>query len=268
MPHFSQDSYIITNQYAKTIWPMGMTPASMIPWIPWFCSLRKHDLFCEVDEEYAQDKFNLTGLNEQVPHYNEALDMILDLELPKGIGGPEVPVEALRNSAKALYLLIHARYIMTNRGIDLMAKKFKEGDFGQCPRVYCENQNALPIGLSDSLGHNTVKLYCPRCTDVYCPKYVKHQNIDGAAFGTGFPHMFFMVQPKLRPIKPTTGFCARLLGFKIHPSAYHLQYTAAIACAAANQAKSENVHVAKPAKEQRDEKDTITDQKHNDKTNQ
>jgi len=65
-------------------------------WIQWFCSLEDHNFFCEVDEEYIRDNFNLYGLRQKFTHYkssneyrvityllnSEALEMILSPECP------------------------------------------------------------------------------------------------------------------------------------------------------------------------------------------
>lgn len=48
-------------------------------WIDWFLDTKGNEYFCEIDEEYILDRFNLTGLSAEVPHYYlEALDMITD----------------------------------------------------------------------------------------------------------------------------------------------------------------------------------------------
>ncbi|KAI9633016.1 casein kinase II, regulatory subunit [Dioszegia hungarica] len=169
-------------------------------WVSWFLSTKGNEYFAEVDEDYILDRFNLTGLNgEVVQEYSRALDLITDSLDDEGLD--EDVREAIESSARFLYGLIHARYIITMRGLAKMLEKFRKADFGRCPRVYCYQQALLPVGLSDIPYHKAVKLYCPRCEDIYSPKSNRHGSIDGAYFGTTFPHMLFMVYPQMIPSK-------------------------------------------------------------------
>jgi len=44
----------------------------------------------------------------------------------------------------------------------------------------------MPIGVSEEFKIARVKIYCPRCKDMYQPKK-KCQDVDGAFFGTSYP---------------------------------------------------------------------------------
>lgn len=79
-----------------------MTPSSSsdTTWIQWYCGLRGNEFFCEVDEDYIQDDFNLTGLNGLVPMYDHALDMILDVEMPTEEEIPEDKQEIIESAAE------------------------------------------------------------------------------------------------------------------------------------------------------------------------
>ncbi|XP_072955939.1 casein kinase II subunit beta-1-like isoform X2 [Typha angustifolia] len=185
-------------------------------WISWFCNLRGNEFFCEVDDEYIQDDFNLCGLSSQVPYYDYALDLILDVESSHGDMFTEEQNELVESAAEMLYGLIHVRYILTGKGMAGMLDKFKNYDFGRCPRVYCCGQPCLPVGQSDIPRSSTVKIYCPKCEDIYYPRSKYQGNIDGAYFGTTFPHLFLMTYPHLKPLKPSQRYVPRVFGFKIH----------------------------------------------------
>ena len=51
-----------------------------LSWIQWFCGLKGNEIFCEVEEDFIQDDFNLTGLRSLVQNYDYAIDLILDSE--------------------------------------------------------------------------------------------------------------------------------------------------------------------------------------------
>ncbi|BGP41873.1 casein kinase 2 regulatory subunit [Rhodotorula kratochvilovae] len=171
------------------------TETDTLTWINWFCSLPGHEYFCEVAEEFIEDDFNLTGLASLVPFYKEAMEMVLDVE-PEDDEIHRVPdVSIVESSAELLYGLIHQRYILTRQGQQQMYAKFDAGHFGTCPRVYCTQTKLVPCGRSDLPGVDTVKLFCPTCLDMYVPPSSRFQGVDGAFFGTTFPHLLFQSYP-------------------------------------------------------------------------
>lgn len=187
-------------------------------WISYFLTLKGNEFFCQVDEEYIQDNFNLTGLLSQVSYYEYALDLITDVENENKPELSDEHQEMVENDAEVLYGLIHARFILTNRGLHAMLAKYRNQDFGTCPRYHCNGQAVLPCGVTDQKGKASVKLFCPKCEELFRPRSARHENIDGAAFGTTFAHLFFLVFPELKPEKSREHYIPRVFGFKLHPT--------------------------------------------------
>lgn len=182
-------------------------------WIDTFLAKKGNDFFCEIDEEYIRDKFNLTGLNQELNRISYLVDIItdvvcIDLELEKG-------QEELKRNTAILYGLIHARYILTPRGLNKMFEKYKNREFGLCPRVYCQLHPLLPIGLHDQLRYSSVKLYCAKCEEIYIPKSSKYSTIDGVYFGLSFPPMFFQHFAHATPLHSSEIYQPKIFGFKL-----------------------------------------------------
>lgn len=116
-------------------------------------------------------------------------------------------------------------------------------EFGTCPLVQCNGQPVLPVGLRDEIGIDTTKIFCPKCKCVYQPtppmrSYRISGNggggggggihpssnfgtVDGAAFGTTFPHLFLMTFNNLvpDPLLSDSAYIPRVFGFRVHQSA-------------------------------------------------
>ncbi|KAM0159609.1 hypothetical protein ACHAQE_005063 [Botrytis cinerea] len=183
---------------------------------PGFISSRGNEYFCEIDEDYLTDRFNLTGLQTEVQYYQYALDLVTDVF---DLDCDDEMRETIEKSARHLYGLVHARYIVTTRGLAKMLEKYKKADFGKCPRVMCKSHPLLPMGQSDNPNIKAVKLYCSRCEDIYNPKSSRHSAIDGAYFGTSFHNILFQVYPAMIPAKSYDRYVPRIYGFKVHAPA-------------------------------------------------
>eukprot|EP01066_Platyproteum_vivax_P014817 Platyproteum_vivax@DN6621_c0_g1_i4.p2 len=103
-------------------------------WVDWFCKIAGNEVFVDIDEDYLEDDFNLTGLDKHIEDYGDALSTILDVKSDDE--DEEVDPRSFHdNSAMQLYGLIHARYILTVKGMQQMMKKHAAHIYGTISSV-------------------------------------------------------------------------------------------------------------------------------------
>ena len=210
-----------TEQSCKDVKTKERNTSTTTGWITKFCKRHGNEWLEEVDQDFLRDFSNLTGLDEEICYLSHGFHIIMSDGLyldSNGNSKIRTKTEGKHlEAAETLYCLIHARYMLSYKGLEKVVTKYKEGFYGSCPRYYCLKTKVLPIGMSDILGDSYVKTYCPSCEDLY-HKESGHELADGACFGRSFPQMFFMTYPALRP-SPTSGhYEPRLFGFRTrHP---------------------------------------------------
>ena len=215
------------------------------PWVRHYLATNHKDVLIPVPKDYFADNFNLAQIPpvvEQIgryddyssvdhgtrhfPLYQAALRLITqDDPLPV-----ETPLDVQR-AARALYNLVHQRYILSPRGLDTVRRRFLYQDpidpfFGRCPRQCCRGMPLLPYGdyvdfdLTES---SPAKRYCASCHEVF---HHWESKVDGSAWGPSFCHLFVMAHGDIfadwekdileSTIPPTT---PRVFGFELHESA-------------------------------------------------
>ncbi len=80
--------------------------------------------------------------------------------------------------------------------------------------------------MSDELSVSKVKIYCPKCEDIFIPKGQRSSYatsgkgckavLDGAYFGTLFPYIFLENFPHKIPEYGPSLFVPTIYGFKIY----------------------------------------------------
>lgn len=89
--------------------------------------------FCEVEEEFITDAFNIYNISRDFHLFKHSLAVILDADDPEASDGwwvwkdsylAEIDQDELQTSTTNLYGMIHARYIVTASGLEAMVWYF------------------------------------------------------------------------------------------------------------------------------------------------
>lgn len=144
--------------YHDNIWPtLTRSAPPLTRHSHQFVTSRGNEYFCDVDEEYLTDRFNLTGLNTEVQYYQYALDLITDVF---DLECDDEMREAIERSARHLYGLVHARYIITTRGQHKMVTIIYSAQYNtSTDRIFRWKSSLMPILANALVSLAMVKIY-------------------------------------------------------------------------------------------------------------
>lgn len=205
--------------------PLLLVPpvfASFGSWVESFCGRYGHEFLVVVPQSFICDPVvgnSLFRLMDLSPLHEEALRFLSGL--------PGSNIDCAHNAehqrvCEEVYLALHARYVMTAEGMASVKSLFERGRYGTCPRILCRGQHLLPLGQHDAFRRSRCITFCPRCREIYYPASRSLGRIDGAAFGTTFPHLLLLAHPHLQPPEPSPNLPAnkyipRVFGFPVCP---------------------------------------------------
>lgn len=181
-----------------------------------FLAFPESKFLVRIDNEFLHNSFNSTGLKEKIATFSQSYELIRRGKYTIGSGGRSGDPKTILENAYTLYGLLHARYLLTKAGLQLMYEKFQRREFQTCPRVHCKGCQCIPYGESDDLGKGNVKMYCPSCSDIYHVADPFAEYIcDGAYFGPNWIHMFLKKYKAVIPNEITKVYVPKIFGFRI-----------------------------------------------------
>lgn len=228
---------------------LAVQAPSISPWVRQFLASCHRDALLPLPLDYLLDNFNLAQLapvverialygsseqerqelrkyideTQQYPIYRRALQLLVQQDgdnSSKTLVSQTIPPR-VDKAARALYLLLHQRFCLSPRGLDMVRRRFlalrsnesgKAGKrstvFGECPNVSCRNMLLLPYGEYDNFQCLETAVNGTKPTvnlDLHCKRYCCNCNqafvyraskVDGCAWGTSFCHLFLMTYGK------------------------------------------------------------------------
>ena len=190
---------------------------SRITWLDWFLSQPSSRFFVRIDDDYLSNLYNYYGLKQTVNNFQSAYELLRKNYISSAHANTQLESDLyiIEQQTINLYGFLHARYLLTEEGMEKVYQKYQSDDYPHCPRILCKKKKCIPIGVSLELYENPVKIFCPNCRDVYNIKDSTFSKVDGAFFGNSWIPIFLKKYPDIISGTNNDLYIPRIFGFRI-----------------------------------------------------